>query len=617
MAQEITIDINIVTNAAPAAAKISKELDGVKRKAKEVKDDLDSAFEDTGKGDSKIKKGTADVETLKNALSPIKGLINDLTGGMSDAFFQAFQSVKATTTAIKGLDLALKTASFGIFILVVQEAIKLYDQLVVSEEEEAEALAASEAARKKYNDELRATADALVKERQARKGATNEIKREVAELEASGASAEQILQKKKDLNFQEKQDLLAKQAFLYDDAQVQKDIAQALLDNASALRVLELSDEKRVADVKAANAAKSKAQREADRKEQIAAQKALNDAILALNKETIDLLAGNREAAIKDETDRENERFANLQDKLNRDRNEQVIAANGNKQLIAATNAKFDALEVQAAAAHATTLEGINKTKDDKILAQNEQAAAINRNLIANEQERELANLQAAFDAEYAAAEGNAALRLALQNKFNADVADVNDKAAKKALDDEKKRKQELQDFIVDSALQTISVLKEFNAIFDKDNEEAARKSFNRNKALSIAETLITTYLSAAKAYASQLNPLDPTSPVRAAIAAGIAVAGGLARVAAISATKFEGGGVPSTPPVAAGAVGGGGGSVPAPPQFNIVGQSGTNQLAQSIGGQFDQPIRAYVVGQDVTTSQQLQRQRVRTATFG
>ena len=616
MAQEITIDINIVTNAAPAAAKINKELDSVKRKAKEVKDDLDAAFDDTGKGDGKIKKGTQDVETLKNALSPIKGLINDLTGGMSDAFFQAFQSVKATTTAIKGLDLALKTASFGIFILVVQEAIKLYDQLVVSEEEEADALAASEAARKKYNDELRATADALVKERQARKGATNEIRREVAELEASGASAEQILKKKKDINFEEKRDLLTKQAFLFDDAQVQKDIAQALLDNASALRVLELSDAKRVADVKAANASKSKAQREADRKEQIATQKALNDAILALNKETIDLLAGNREAAIKDETDRENERFANLQDKLNRDRNEQVIAANGNKQLIAATNAKFDALEVQAAAAHATTLEGINKTKDDKILAQNQQAAGINRNLIANEQMRELANLQAAFDAEYAAAEGNAALRLALQNKFNADVAKVNDTAQKTQAAKDKAYRQQLQDLVTDSALGTISALKELNGIFDADNEEAAQKSFNRNKALSIVETLITTFTAAQKAYASQLIIGDPTSIIRAQIAAGVAVAGGLARVAAISATKFNSSAPSPSTPSASAAAGSGGGSVPAP-QFNIVGQSGTNQLAQSIGGQFNQPIRAYVVGGDVTTSQQLQRQRVRTATFG
>jgi len=616
MAQEITIDINIVTNAAPAAAKISKELDGVKRKAKEVKDDLDAAFEDTGKGDSKIKKGATDVETLKNALSPVKGLVNDLTGGMSDAFFQAFQSVKATTGAIKGLDLALKTASFGLIILAIQEAIKLYDQLVVSEEEEAEALKEAEAARKSYNDAILAGADALDKERKARAGGVNSIKREIAELEASGAAAEQILEKKKELNAQEKQDLIAKTEAVRGQAQAEKDVAQALLDNASALRVLELADDKRVADIKVANAAKSKAQRETDRKEQIAAQKALNDAILALNKETIDLLAANREAAIKDELERENERFANLQDKLANDRNAQVIAANGNKQLIAATNAKFDALEVQAAQAHATTIEGINKTKDDKLLAQNQQAADINRNLIANEQMRELANLQAAFDAQYAAAEGNDALRLALQNKFNADVAKVNDDAQKTQAAKDKAYRQQLQDLATDSALGTISALKELNSIFDADNEEAAKKSFNRNKALSIVETLITTFTAAQKAFASQLIVGDPTSIIRGQIAAGIAVAGGLARVAAISATKFNSSAPTPPTPSASAAAGSGGGSVPAP-QFNIVGQSGTNQLAQSIGGQFDQPIRAYVVGGDVTTSQQLQRQRVRTATFG
>jgi hypothetical protein len=373
-----------------------------------------------------------------------------------------------------------------------------------------------------------------------------------------------------------------------------------------------LQDRKEKAD--AAKIANEKAAKDA---ETLAAkEKEAQAAITALNKETLDLIAANQEAAFKDEIERENARFANLQAKLTREREEQVKAAEGNPVLIAAVNAKYDALEVQAAQTHATTIEGINKAKDDKLLAQNQQAADINRNLIANEQMRELANLQAAFDAQYAAAEGNAELRLALQNKFNADVAKVNDDAAKKTLDKEKQRKQALQDFIIDSALQTLSVLKELNGIFDKDNEEAARKSFNRNKALSIAETLITTYASAAKAYASQLALGDLSSPLRGAIAAGIAVAGGLARVAAISATKFDGGGTQSTSPSASGAVGSGGGSVPAP-QFNIVGQSGTNQLAQSIGGQFNQPIRAYVVGGDVTTSQQLQRQRVRTATFG
>lgn len=65
----------------------------------------------------------------------------------------------------------------------------------------------------------------------------------------------------------------------------------------------------------------------------------------------------------------------------------------------------------------------------------------------------------------------------------------------------------------------------------------------------------------------------------------------------------------------------GGGGSVgnsapPPPPQFNIVGQSGTNQLAQSIGAKQGQPIQAYVVGNEVTTQQALDRNRVQTATF-
>jgi hypothetical protein len=43
------------------------------------------------------------------------------------------------------------------------------------------------------------------------------------------------------------------------------------------------------------------------------------------------------------------------------------------------------------------------------------------------------------------------------------------------------------------------------------------------------------TYVSAQKAYASQLVPGDPTSLGRAQLAAGLAVAAGLARVAMIN----------------------------------------------------------------------------------
>ena len=53
------------------------------------------------------------------------------------------------------------------------------------------------------------------------------------------------------------------------------------------------------------------------------------------------------------------------------------------------------------------------------------------------------------------------------------------------------------------------------------------------------------------------------------------------------------------------------------PPEFNTVGASGTNQLANAIGGQSQQPIQTFVVANDVTTSQSLERNIVTGATIG
>ena len=74
-----------------------------------------------------------------------------------------------------------------------------------------------------------------------------------------------------------------------------------------------------------------------------------------------------------------------------------------------------------------------------------------------------------------------------------------------------------------------------------------------------------------------------------------------------------------------AGASGGGGASIAAPtasagsapPEFNIVGSSETNQLADAIGGQSQTPIQTYVVANDVTTSQSLNRNIVDGASLG
>ena len=53
-----------------------------------------------------------------------------------------------------------------------------------------------------------------------------------------------------------------------------------------------------------------------------------------------------------------------------------------------------------------------------------------------------------------------------------------------------------------------------------------------------------------------------------------------------------------------------------ASPSFNIVGQGGTNQLAETIAGQDKQPIKAYVVSGDVTTAQSLERNIVSSASI-
>ena len=93
-------------------------------------------------------------------------------------------------------------------------------------------------------------------------------------------------------------------------------------------------------------------------------------------------------------------------------------------------------------------------------------------------------------------------------------------------------------------------------------------------------------------------------------IGASIASAVGKAK----SSVGSIGGGVnipsvstPSAPAVAA----------PQAPAFNIVGASETNQLAEAIGTQQQQPVKAFVVSNDVSTAQELDRNIVQGASIG
>jgi hypothetical protein len=147
-------------------------------------------------------------------------------------------------------------------------------------------------------------------------------------------------------------------------------------------------------------------------------------------------------------------------------------------------------------------------------------------------------------------------------------------------------------------------------------------------KALALAQIGADTAIAISKAIPAATNaglqaglvagPAAPvvTPKVTFATYLGLAamIASNVARAKALLSGGGSGGGGGAT---GGGATGGGGMSGGAAPSFNVVGQSGANQIAESIGARDSQPTRAYVVGGDVTTQQGLNRGIVQNATLG
>ena len=183
----------------------------------------------------------------------------------------------------------------------------------------------------------------------------------------------------------------------------------------------------------------------------------------------------------------------------------------------------------------------------------------------------------------------------------------------KKKLEDQKIiEQQKIQ--LASSGFATIGELA--NA-FAGESEQSQKRAFNINKAAGIAQTIIDTFAAAQGAYKSQMTIPDPSAPVRAAVAAGIAVAQGLARVAAISKTQFKSTSSVSSTPVPS--VGGGGASTTPPPIFANPQTTmlGTDGAAMNGQGQGMQPMRAYVVERDIQQTTSRVRRLSEFATLG
>ena len=169
---------------------------------------------------------------------------------------------------------------------------------------------------------------------------------------------------------------------------------------------------------------------------------------------------------------------------------------------------------------------------------------------------------------------------------------------------------------VSDAVMTTQQAISAISAFYDAryaNDEENAEKAFNIQKKLSVAQAVVQGVESVMNAYATaQKSPLTAVFPAYPVVAAGAAGAFAASQVALIQSQQFQ-------------AAGGGGysnydsgASVPSQPaNFNIVSSSGGNILVESIASQFQKPIKAYVVSGEVISGTELDRRRVRTATFG
>lgn len=225
------------------------------------------------------------------------------------------------------------------------------------------------------------------------------------------------------------------------------------------------------------------------------------------------------------------------------------------------------------------------KTLVERLKAQED---AIN-DVILTARDKELRASQDRFDALIEQAKKNGDNTKALEEAKAKAISDIKEKYGKEDADKTKKREEDLQQFIIDMAKQGLQALIDLNDASAGTSEESRKKAFENNKKLGIAMAIIDTYSAASKAYASQIIVGDPSSIIRAQIAAGMAIAGGIVRVKKISETNFESKGISSSST-------GGSPSALAPQGFTR--PKGVEEL-------FTQDRKVYVLESDITMTQE------------
>jgi len=187
-------------------------------------------------------------------------------------------------------------------------------------------------------------------------------------------------------------------------------------------------------------------------------------------------------------------------------------------------------------------------------------------------------------------------------------------KLQNKAYDEEQARKEKekadaiaLADTKWKLVRESLILIGDLATSFAGKSEKEQKRAFEVQKASQIALGLMDTTKAALGAFSATAG-----GPILKGIAAGLVTASGLAMVNNIRKQEFRSGSNITMPSTPSGDNGGGNQNQVITPNFNIIGSQNQTQLAQLNQA----PIKAYVVGSDVTTQQMLDKKKIQNATL-
>jgi enamine deaminase RidA (YjgF/YER057c/UK114 family) len=179
------------------------------------------------------------------------------------------------------------------------------------------------------------------------------------------------------------------------------------------------------------------------------------------------------------------------------------------------------------------------------------------------------------------------------------EIEEIDKKSKEKQIANE----NELRQKRLQLAGQAFTAIGDIIGAFTAKNDKDARKQFQIQKAFNLAAAVTNTAMAVTGALTAGGNPIKLATGMQF-VEAGIAAATGAVNIAKIASAKFGGGGGggdTGAPPAIGGVVA---------PNLNVVGDTGINQLATLQ----QQPVKAYVVSNDVTSAQQFDMKVQQTA---